>query len=286
MTKAARDTPCSGRGPARTASRRSAKPRPVRRAGLLKSYLGSRGGSCAAATQNRRKSPTGGLHAERFSTVIRWSFQCTTWCQTRGFLQPASFIPIAPQSLLAACNGTEAMPEFDWRSPDSYKSLEGAEIADIACNADYRRDYEAMVASSPDGQAPPSSGGGGASAFARDPQRSFDEQIIFWAPEVLTAVVPVTVGSAADRSSASQPLLDVTASQVRRAADGWRAVLRIGAVDHHVWSKEPPVLSAAHVVELPFDNDLEARAYAARRLWRAMNGRAPGPAFHKLSSRP
>ncbi|WP_198293394.1 hypothetical protein [Bradyrhizobium sp. WSM4349] len=102
----------------------------------------------------------------------------------------------------------------------------------------------------------------------------------------LTAVVPVTVGSAADRSSASQPLLDLTATQVRRAADGWRAVLRIGAVDHHVWSKEPPVLSAAHVVELPFDNDLEARAYAARRLWRAMNGRAPGPAFHKLSSRP
>lgn len=130
---------------------------------------------------------------------------------------------------------------------------------------------------------PPSSGGGGASAFARDPQRSFDEQTIFWAPEVLTAVVPVTVGSAADRSSASQPLLDLTASQVRRAADGWRAVPRVGAVDHHVWSKEPPVLSAAYVVELPFDDDLEAGAYAVRRLWRAMNGRAPGPAFHKLS---
>jgi hypothetical protein len=93
----------------------------------------------------------------------------------------------------------------------------------------------------------------------------------------------VTVGSAADRSSASQPLLDLTASQVRRAADGWHAVLRIGAVDHRVWSKEPPVLSAAYVVELPFDGDLEARAYAARRLWRVMNGRAPGPAFHKLS---
>jgi hypothetical protein len=50
------------------------------------------------------------------------------------------------------------MPDFDWRSPDSYKSLEDAEIADIAweClrrNADYRRDYEAMIASSPDGQA-------------------------------------------------------------------------------------------------------------------------------------
>ncbi|MCK1350593.1 DUF2285 domain-containing protein [Bradyrhizobium sp. CW7] len=130
---------------------------------------------------------------------------------------------------------------------------------------------------------PPSSGGGGASAFAHDPQRSFDEQTIFWAPEVLTAVVPVTVGSAADRSSASQPLLDLTASQVRRAADGWHIVLRIGATDHRVWSKEPPVVGASYAAELPFNGDLEARAYAARRLWRAMNGRAPGPAFHKLS---
>ncbi|MDF0515798.1 DUF2285 domain-containing protein [Bradyrhizobium yuanmingense] len=88
---------------------------------------------------------------------------------------------------------------------------------------------------------------------------------------------------AADLSSASQPLLDLTAGQVRRAADGWHTVLRIGAVDHRVWSKEPPVLGASYAAKLPFDGDLEARAYAARRLWRAMNGRAPGPAFHKLS---
>jgi hypothetical protein len=34
---------------------------------------------------------------------------------------------------------------------------------------------------------------------------------------------------------------------------------------------------------LPFDDDLDARTVAARRLWRAMNGRKPGPAFHDLS---
>jgi hypothetical protein len=93
----------------------------------------------------------------------------------------------------------------------------------------------------------------------------------------------VTVASAADRSSASLPLLDLTAGQVRRAADGWHAVLRIGVVAHRVWSKEPPVLGESYAAELPFDGDLEARAYAARRLWRAMNGRAPGSAFHELS---
>jgi hypothetical protein len=130
---------------------------------------------------------------------------------------------------------------------------------------------------------PRSSGGGGASAFAHDPQWSFDEQTIFWAPEVLATVVPVTAASTADRSSASRPLLDLTAGQVRRAPDGWHVVLRIGAVDHRTWSKDPPVLDASYVAELPFDGDFDARAYAARRLWRAMNGRAPGPAFHQLS---
>ncbi|MGY4629892.1 hypothetical protein ACVWY3_007648 [Bradyrhizobium sp. USDA 4486] len=60
-------------------------------------------------------------------------------------------------------------------------------------------------------------------------------------------------------------------------------MLRIGAVDHRVCSKEPPVLDSKYAAELPFDGDFGARAYAARRLWRAMNGRGPGPAFHTLS---
>lgn len=86
-------------------------------------------------------------------------------------------------------------------------------------------------------------------------------------------------------SVAPQPLLDPAVAQVRRAGDGWHAVLRIGRVNHRVWSKEPPVLGAPYTAELPLDGDFGARAYAARRLWRAMNGRAPGPAFHQLSKR-
>lgn len=70
---------------------------------------------------------------------------------------------------------------------------------------------------------------------------------------------------------------------MRRAADGWHAVLHIGSADHRVWSMDPPVLGASYAAELPLDGYFEARAYAARRLWRAINGRAPGPAFHTLS---
>jgi hypothetical protein len=78
-------------------------------------------------------------------------------------------------------------------------------------------------------------------------------------------------------------LLDLATGQVRRAPDGWHAVLHVGSIEHRIWSKEPPVVGASYAAELPFDGDFDARAYAARRLWRAMNGRSPGPAFHQLS---
>ena len=49
------------------------------------------------------------------------------------------------------------MPEFDWRSPDSFKSLENADITHIAweglrMNVEYQRDYQTMIANSPDGE--------------------------------------------------------------------------------------------------------------------------------------
>ena len=162
------------------------------------------------------------------------------------------------------------MPEFDWRSPESYKSLQDAEITDIAweClrrNADYRRDYEAMIASSPRRRRDRrNSGGGGASAFAHDPQRSFDA-----ADDLLGAR-----GSRDGRSghmsrlgarstvAASQPLLDLAAGQVRRAADGWHAgAAHRSAADHRDLVKRAAGASARHyAAELPFDGDFEMRA--------------------------
>ncbi|WP_431014827.1 DUF2285 domain-containing protein [Bradyrhizobium pachyrhizi] len=93
----------------------------------------------------------------------------------------------------------------------------------------------------------------------------------------------VVTASPLSNGDAFRPLLDLAAGQIRHAADGWHAVLRIGAVDHRVWSKEPPAVCARYTAKLPFDADFEQRAYAARRLWRAMNGRTAGPAFRDLS---
>ena len=69
---------------------------------------------------------------------------------------------------------------------------------------------------------------------------------------------------------------------MRRASDGWHAILRLGAVEHRVWLKEPPAIGANYVVELPLDGNFDERAYAARRLWRARQGPSPAPLFHQL----
>ncbi|MGY8632670.1 DUF2285 domain-containing protein [Bradyrhizobium sp. 14AA] len=93
----------------------------------------------------------------------------------------------------------------------------------------------------------------------------------------------MTSAPAVSRKSAPPPLLDFSAGQVCRAADGWHLVLHIGSAEHRIWSKQPLTAGTYYAAELPLDRDFEARAHAATRLWRAMNGRAPGPAFRRLS---
>ena len=113
---------------------------------------------------------------------------------------------------------------------------------------------------------------------------SFHEQTVFWAPEALPTVVPL---SQAPPSSPGKSLsLDLNAlsgAEIRRAPDGWHALLRLRGVEHRLWLKEPPLNSSTYAVELPLDDDFEMRAHAARRLWRALSGKAPGPPFHALS---
>ncbi len=75
----------------------------------------------------------------------------------------------------------------------------------------------------------------------------------------------------------------MSAGEVRQASDGWHVLLRIDGVEHRLWLRESPVAEQAYAAELPFDEDFEIRAHAARRLWRALNGRPAGPASYELS---
>jgi hypothetical protein len=75
----------------------------------------------------------------------------------------------------------------------------------------------------------------------------------------------------------------MSAGEIRQASDGWYVLLRIRGIEHRLWLREPPVAEQAYAAELPFDDDFEIRAHAARRLWRVLNRRSAGPSFHELS---
>lgn len=75
----------------------------------------------------------------------------------------------------------------------------------------------------------------------------------------------------------------LSAAQIRQAPDGWHTVLQLRGAEHRLWLKQQPLARTTFVIELPLDDDFDARAYAAHRLWRALNGRQPGPPFRELS---
>jgi hypothetical protein len=78
-------------------------------------------------------------------------------------------------------------------------------------------------------------------------------------------------------------LIDLSAGEFREASDGWHILLRIRGVEHRLWLGAPTAVGVSYAAELPFDDDFDIRTHAARRLWRALNNRAPGPALHELS---
>jgi Uncharacterized conserved protein (DUF2285) len=82
----------------------------------------------------------------------------------------------------------------------------------------------------------------------------------------------------------SLKLGELTGGVLRQAPDGWYAVLNLRGVEHRVWLRETPVIAEAFAVELQLDRDFEFRAHAARRLWRSLNDRPPGPPLHAFSA--
>lgn len=70
---------------------------------------------------------------------------------------------------------------------------------------------------------------------------------------------------------------------LRQADDGWHGIWRSGDITHQFWlSDGSPDDAAPYAVYLPMDDFFELRAHAARRFWRALNGRPPGPAFRTM----
>lgn len=65
---------------------------------------------------------------------------------------------------------------------------------------------------------------------------------------------------------------------LRRATDGWHGVWQVGDIAHQFWLPDAvPDAAAFYAVTLPMDSFLELRIHAARRLWRSLTWRRPGP---------
>lgn len=70
---------------------------------------------------------------------------------------------------------------------------------------------------------------------------------------------------------------------LRRAPDGWHGIWQVEGATHQFWlSDTMPDAATAYALILPMDTFLELRAHAARRFWRSLNGRKPGPDFRAL----
>lgn len=91
------------------------------------------------------------------------------------------------------------------------------------------------------------------------------------------------IRSATAASESVLGLNDLSAGEIRQAEDGWHILLRIRGIEHRLWLRESPVIGVSYAAELPFDDNFDARACAARRLWRGLNDRAAGPAFQELT---
>ncbi|MET4323634.1 DUF2285 domain-containing protein [Bradyrhizobium sp. RT5a] len=101
----------------------------------------------------------------------------------------------------------------------------------------------------------------------------------------MPTVVPVVQSASGSKAvGAGLPLADLSSGAIRQASDGWHAVLRIQGAQHHLWLKEAPQFGVCYAAELPLDADFEIRTHASHRLWRAINGRPPGPPLHQLSA--
>ncbi|MCS3689415.1 hypothetical protein M2194_003452 [Bradyrhizobium elkanii] len=121
-----------------------------------------------------------------------------------------------------------------------------------------------------------SSDGSGGSRFPADPQKTFDSQAVFWAPEVLPTVLALRATKCVVPKSHHLDLVNLPATELRRAPDGWHAIVPLGGAKHRIWLSRLPASGSAVALDLPLDADFELRLQAARRFWLALEHRPLG----------
>ncbi|MDX4074143.1 DUF2285 domain-containing protein [Brucella sp. NBRC 113783] len=120
--------------------------------------------------------------------------------------------------------------------------------------------------------------------FAHDPDAQPDGAPPFWSPHFNPQAI---ILSPVEQNDADGGRLVALAHLhgliLRRAPDGWHAIWRIDGMEHQFWLPQGAIDAAAfYAAILPMDEFMELRADAARRLWRCLTGRSPGPSIRVM----
>ncbi|WJS87133.1 DUF2285 domain-containing protein [Paracoccus sp. TOH] len=86
-----------------------------------------------------------------------------------------------------------------------------------------------------------------------------------------------------DASGPTIKLAHLEGLDLRRAADGWHGIWRADGIAHQLWlPRGAPDTAAFYGTFLPSGAFYELRSHAARRFWRSIEGRRPGPEFRVM----
>lgn len=108
---------------------------------------------------------------------------------------------------------------------------------------------------------------------------------MFWIPSLQPQAVHLATApqSIVAQWGAPIPLTQLDGLDLRQADDGWHGFWQAEGVAHQFWLVDAPSdVATFYAVVLPLDALLELRVHAVRRLWRALNGRTPGPDFRAM----
>ncbi|WP_241649242.1 DUF2285 domain-containing protein [Paenirhodobacter populi] len=108
-----------------------------------------------------------------------------------------------------------------------------------------------------------------------------DLQTPLWSPRVHpNAFILLPVAHITDASGPTIKLAHLGGLDLRRAADGCHGIWQADGIPHQLWlPRVSPDAAAFYGTFLPLDAFYELRSHAARRFWRSVEGRRPGPEF-------
>ena len=182
------------------------------------------------------------------------------------------------------------MLSIDGRSPAAYghtKHIPAAGFAWEYCAATTNIVGTFRPSHRPEGRLPATlkrSRIAGVCEFPCDPDAPHDRQSLIWCPRLQPQAVMLSpVDHKDDDTEPILTLAHLEGLDLRQATDGWHGIWQVDGVTHQFWLPEAvPDAAAFYAVTLPMDSFLELRTHAARRFWRSLTGRAPGPDFRAV----